>query len=66
MSIQNYVSVIGLTKNEVIGNAILFLLAGFQTTADSMLFTFYELAHHPDIQEKVTPKQLVLDFKICL
>ncbi|XP_067950116.1 cytochrome P450 3A29-like isoform X2 [Watersipora subatra] len=43
----------GLTKNEVIGNAILFLFAGFQTTADTMFFIFYELAMHPDVQEKL-------------
>ncbi|XP_067948027.1 cytochrome P450 3A29-like [Watersipora subatra] len=61
----------GLTKQEVIGNAILFLFAGFQTTADTMFFIFYELAMHQDIQERlyeeimsvceteeVTPEQL--------
>ena len=46
--------VVGLTKGEVIGNSILFLFAGFQTTADSMMFIFYELAYHPDIQSKVS------------
>ena len=43
----------GLTKEEVVGNAMLFIFAGFQTTADTMLFIFYELAQHPEIQERV-------------
>jgi len=42
-----------LTKEEVIANAVLFLLAGFRTTADSLLYLYYELAHHPDIQQQV-------------
>ncbi|XP_067948926.1 cytochrome P450 3A24-like isoform X2 [Watersipora subatra] len=41
----------GLTKEEVTGNSLLFLFAGFQTTADSLVFFFYELAHHQFIQE---------------
>ena len=40
--------------NEIIGNAFLFLLAGFQTTADTMLYIFYELAMHPEIQQRVS------------
>ena len=44
----------GLTKVEVMGNTILFLSAGFQTTADSMSTLFYELAMNPDCQQKVT------------
>ena len=43
----------GLTKPEVIGNTILFLNAGFQTTADTMVYVFYELAVNPEVQQKV-------------
>ena len=42
-----------MTRKEIKGNSILFLFAGFQTTADTMMFIFYELAHHPDSQQKV-------------
>lgn len=42
-----------MTKPEVMGNTVLFLSAGFQTTADTLLYVFYELAMHPDIQKKV-------------
>ena len=43
----------GLTKIEVIGNTVLFLSAGFQTTADTMSMLLYELAMNPDAQNKV-------------
>ena len=43
----------GLTMNEIVGNAVVFILAGFQTTADTLLFLFYELAMYPDIQQRV-------------
>ena len=42
------------------GNVILFLFAGFQTTADTMFLIFYELASHPEVQEKV--KSILLFF----
>ena len=51
---------LGLTKYEVMGNVILFLFAGFQTTADTMFLIFYELASHPEVQEKV--KSILLFF----
>ncbi|XP_048759592.2 cytochrome P450 3A9-like [Ostrea edulis] len=43
----------GLTEDEVTGNAILFLLAGFDTTASTMTFMSYCLATNPEIQEKL-------------
>ncbi|XP_062613453.1 cytochrome P450 3A14-like [Saccostrea cucullata] len=43
----------GLTEDEVTGNAILFLLAGFDTTASTMTFLVYCLATNPDCQEKL-------------
>ena len=36
-----------------IGNAILVLLAGYETTATSLGFTLYLLAKHQDIQHKL-------------
>lgn len=44
----------GLTKNEIIANAVLFFLAGFETTATTLNFIMYELTMNPDIQEKVS------------
>lgn len=44
----------GLTKREAMGNTILFLSAGFQTTADTMATVFYELAMNPEVQTKVS------------
>ena len=35
------------------GNTVLFLSAGFQTTADTMSMLLYELAMNPDAQNKV-------------
>lgn len=45
----------GLTRDEIIGNALFFFLAGFQTTADTIHFLMFELAHHSKLQEEVTP-----------
>ncbi|OWA52717.1 Cytochrome P450 3A31 [Hypsibius exemplaris] len=42
-----------LTEAEMISNAFLFLLAGYETTANCLAFTTYLLAKHPDIQERV-------------
>ncbi|GFS45437.1 cytochrome P450 3A41 [Nephila pilipes] len=43
----------GLTDDEIIANAYVFLLAGYETTATALAFTFYLLIKHPDIQEKL-------------
>ncbi|XP_056019949.1 cytochrome P450 3A6-like isoform X2 [Ostrea edulis] len=43
----------GLTEDEVTGNAILFLLAGYDTTASTMTFMSYCLATNPEIQKKL-------------
>ena len=42
-----------LTSEEVVGQAIGFLLAGYETTANTLAFTSYLLALNPDIQEKL-------------
>lgn len=42
-----------LNQNELMGNAIVAFIAGYETTSNSLTFTFYLLAKHPDIQEKL-------------
>jgi cytochrome P450 len=42
-----------LTFNEIIATAVLFLSAGYETTANSLCFVAYHLAMHPELQEKV-------------
>ncbi|KAF8781362.1 cytochrome P450 3A41-like isoform X1 [Argiope bruennichi] len=43
----------GLTDEEIVANAYVFLLAGYETTATALAFTFYLLIKHPEIQEKL-------------
>ena len=42
-----------LTDEEVVVNAIVFLMAGYETTANALAYTSYLLALNPDIQEKL-------------
>ncbi|KAF8622696.1 hypothetical protein AX15_006794 [Amanita polypyramis BW_CC] len=42
-----------LTNDELIGNVFIFLLAGHETTANTLCFTFALLALYPDIQEQL-------------
>ena len=42
-----------LTNEEVVGEAIGILLAGYETTANTLAYTSYLLTLHPDIQEKL-------------
>lgn len=42
-----------LTNNEILSQALLFLAAGFETTATSLEFIAYNLAMHPSVQEKL-------------
>ena len=42
-----------MSDREVVENSIGFLFAGNETTATALSFTSYELALHPDIQEKL-------------
>ncbi|KAL1492264.1 hypothetical protein ABEB36_012739 [Hypothenemus hampei] len=37
---------------EIVANTILFFIAGFDTSSTTMNFTLFELARHPEIQEK--------------
>ena len=43
----------GMTLNEIIGNSMIMILAGYETTGNAMLFLAYNLATHKDVQEKV-------------
>ncbi len=42
-----------LSQEEVIANAWVLLLGGFDTVAQALAFTMYLLAKHPEAQEKV-------------
>nr|CAB3235845.1 cytochrome P450 CYP3-like member 3 [Phallusia mammillata] len=42
----------GLTRNEIVGNSIQMILAGFETTGNTMLFVIYNLAIYKDAQKK--------------
>ena len=38
---------------EVLGNTIFFMLVGYDTTSNALTFTAYNLATHPECQEKL-------------
>lgn len=42
-----------LTDEEIIGQCIVFFVAGSETTGATLAFVAYYLAHHPDVQEKL-------------
>ncbi|XP_050725079.1 cytochrome P450 3A24-like [Eriocheir sinensis] len=42
-----------LTDDEIIANAWVFLLGGFETTSNTMTYTSYLLATHPEVQERL-------------
>lgn len=42
-----------LTEDEMISNSFIFLLAGYETTANCLGFTAYLLAKHPEVQERL-------------
>ncbi|CAL1286967.1 unnamed protein product [Larinioides sclopetarius] len=43
----------GMTDEEILANAFIFLIVGFDTTANALAFIFYLLIKHPDIQERL-------------
>jgi cytochrome P450 len=45
--------VVKLSDDELAAQSLTFLLAGFETTGNTMSNTAYLLATHPDIQEKL-------------
>ena len=42
-----------LTNEEIVAHAVTFILAGYETTANTLAYTSYLLALNPDIQEKL-------------
>lgn len=39
--------------DEVLGHSILFMFIGYDTTSNTLTFTAYNLATHPECQEKL-------------
>jgi hypothetical protein len=42
-----------LTDEEIVAHAVAFIMAGYETTANTLAYTSYLLALNPDIQEKL-------------
>ena len=42
-----------LTNKEIVSHSITFLLAGYETTANSLSYTSYLLALNPSVQERL-------------
>ncbi|XP_063772979.1 cytochrome P450 3A9-like [Pseudophryne corroboree] len=42
-----------LTDTEIMAQAIIFILAGFETTSVTLTYLFYNLATHPDVQQRL-------------
>ncbi|KAB1263435.1 Cytochrome P450 3A12 [Camelus dromedarius] len=44
---------LALTDLEIVAQGIIFIFAGYETTSNSLSFIMYELATHPDVQQKL-------------
>lgn len=42
-----------ITEDEIVGQAFVFLLGGYETSSNALAFTSYLLAIHPECQHKV-------------
>ena len=42
-----------LTNEEIVAHAVAFILAGYETTSNTLAYTSYLLALHPDVQESL-------------
>ena len=42
-----------LSNGEIVSNSITFLLAGYETTANTLAYTSYLLALHPAVQDRL-------------
>lgn len=45
--------IVGLTDTDVLINSIIFMTAGFETTASTLGWLMYDLSLHPDVQDKL-------------
>ncbi|XP_076114096.1 cytochrome P450 3A13-like isoform X1 [Mytilus galloprovincialis] len=52
-SAENMASDYRLSETEIVANCLFFFLAGYDTTASTIVFTLYCLAKHPECQDKV-------------
>lgn len=52
-----------LTDDEIIANAWVFLLGGFETTANALTYCSYLLATHPDVQDRVY-QEILANFQV--
>ena len=43
----------GITRTEILGNALIMLMAGYDTTANSMVFLSYCIAQEPEVQKNL-------------
>ena len=43
----------GLTKTEIVGNSMIMMLAGYETTGNAMIFFAFNLATHQHVQKKL-------------
>ena len=41
------------SETEVLANALVFFLAGYDTTSSTLAWMLYELSRHEDIQERI-------------
>ncbi len=48
-----YCLIVALNDKEILGQALIFLIAGYETTSVLLSFFFYVMATEPVIQEKV-------------
>ena len=63
---QYTIFISGLSHEEVLSNLFLFLLAGYDTTSGTLSFLLYNLAVHPEIQEKLAQEiEDVVGDKVC-
>jgi len=61
----------GLSTGEIIGQSLIFFFAGYETTANAVTLTIYNLAVNPDTQEKayqeimdIIPEGVCISFSV--